>query len=117
MKTVLSYAHTYEGFHREYARIVFAMFVALFLIMLLSYGYFLKSAAFSAARWENGQVTLAALSSEVSELETAYLARIQSLGMEKANALGLRETKSSVFVERGSDRGLTFANSARGGSQ
>ena len=52
MKTVLSYAHTYEGFHREYARIVFAMFVALFLIMLLSYGYFLKSAAFSAARWE-----------------------------------------------------------------
>ena len=115
MHTALSYARTYEKFHLAYARALFLMLAVICLSFLGTYGYFLKSAAFSAARLENDQAAIVSLSSEVSELESAYFARIQSLGMGEANALGLYETKSPLFVERGSDTRLTFANGISGG--
>ncbi len=117
MHTVLSYVRTYEKFHLAYARALFLTLAALCLSFLGAYGYFLKSAAFSAARWEDDQAAIVVLSSEVSELESAYFAQIQSLGIKEANTLGLHETKSPLFVERGSDARLTFANGASGESR
>jgi len=110
MSTYPSYAHTYIGLYRAYARALFILLSAAFIVSIFTYGYFLKSAAFSAAQWEGNQTEIAFLAGEVADLETAYLTRIQSLGMEEAALLGLHEQKTVVFVARGSNTKLTFAD-------
>lgn len=109
MDTTITYVKEYEYFHKAHASAVFSMLCATLLATILLYGYFLKSAAFSVARWENDQHSLLALSSEVSELEAAYLKRIETLGMNEARAMGLSETKTAAFIERGSDTRLTLS--------
>lgn len=113
MHTVLSYTRTYESFHRAYARAIFAVLVALLLVSVCAYGYFLKSASFSAAQWEENRVAIGSLSGDVAELETEYLNRIQSLGIDEARTFGLSDTKITTFVERGSRTKLTFADGGR----
>lgn len=107
MTTIRSYVHIYEGLHRVYARSLFFLLLGLCATSIFLYGYFLKSAAFSAAHFGDDQAFLAALSSEVSELEAQYLTRIETLGREDAGTIGLYETRTAVFVERGSDTKLT----------
>ena len=85
------------------------------LVSMCTYGYFLKSAAFSVAQLEENRVEVQMLSGEVAGLETEYLNRIQSLGMDEAHALGLSNTKTISFVERGSNTKLTFAETGRKG--
>lgn len=109
MQTIRSYTHAYEGFHNAYARALFFTLLSLVVALMFSYGYFLKSAAFAAAQWEDDQTSLSVLASDVSDLESRYFMRIQALGMNEARAIGLVETKHMMFVARGSDTRLTFA--------
>lgn len=104
MNTLRLYVSIYNHAHAAYARTVRIMLAVICLLLVGTYGYFLKSAAFSAALLEDSGSQIAALSSEVSELETEYLSHIGSLGMAEAEFLGLKETKHISFVERASVR-------------
>lgn len=104
MNTLRTYVRTYDSLHDTYARVLFMALIGVCVGLMMIYGYLLKSAAFSAALWEDIGSEIPTLSGEVSDLETGYLARIGTLGLEEAHMLGLMETKRVTFVERDSSR-------------
>lgn len=116
MNTFRTYVRTYDSLHDAYARGMCMALIGICVGLMMMYGYLLKSAAFSAALWEDIGSEIPTLSGEVSDLETGYLTRIGTLGLEEAHTLGLVETKRVTFVERDSSRvdTVSLAGGARG---
>ncbi len=87
---------------------IFWLLVSLAGVLTVLYLYFLTSSVFNVAWRGNAEVKISILRSNVSELESNYLASLSSLDMGKAESLGLKEFNKQVFASSGEGEKLSF---------
>lgn len=94
---------------------LFVAFAAALLILATLYGYFLVSSIVNVIVREEAEQKTVALSSELSNVEYAYIERQNAITIAFAHSLGFTNIKDKQFVTRQSvlGRGLTFGDDIR----
>jgi cell division protein FtsB len=84
--------------------------LAVVLVLIFSYLYFVNNTAFSAAAYERTSDQIAETKSEIGELELVYIEKTRKINKEMAADFGLVETQevNAKFARRNTATKLTF---------
>ncbi len=89
------------------------IFLALFAISLISlvlYVYAINQTVRNIVLRQNTQAELSRLTSRIGEMEFTYISQQNSIGLNKAHAMGFKEISSNTYVTR--EPSVAFAGSA-----
>lgn len=80
------------------------LFVAVFFISLLSYGYFIRVATINIVARQNMEAETSVLNSKVVDLESKYIKDKNDITLEKAYSLGFMAVSNQKYVTRNTEK-------------